>query len=133
MKKTYTITFKAELTEDDLKAMKGCFYQAMNESMEISEVWGLEIKEDKEDDFLEPNNGFYHIHDCVDALMNCETIDEVHSLLGNFPCKFGEWWVDVVLNENGMGYYEVTNQYVDINGEMQVDTYDLDIEVEEEE
>jgi len=41
MKKTYTITFKAELTEEDVKAMQGCFYQAMNESMEISEVWGV--------------------------------------------------------------------------------------------
>jgi hypothetical protein len=45
--KTYQITFKAELSEDDLKAMQSCFYQAMNESMEIKEVWGLEIKEDK--------------------------------------------------------------------------------------
>ena len=81
--KTYTITFKANLSEDDLNAMQSCFYQAMNESMETSEVWGLEIKEDKEDDFLEPNNGFYHIHDCVDALMACETIEEVHALLGN--------------------------------------------------
>jgi hypothetical protein len=50
MKKTYQITFKAELTEDDLNAMQSCFYQAMNESMEIEDVWGLEIKEDKEDE-----------------------------------------------------------------------------------
>jgi hypothetical protein len=46
--KTYKITFKAELTEDDLNAMQSCFYQAMNESMEIEEVWGLEIEEDNE-------------------------------------------------------------------------------------
>jgi hypothetical protein len=47
MKKTYKITFRAELTEDDLNAMQSCFYDAMNESMEIEEVWGLEIEEDK--------------------------------------------------------------------------------------
>jgi hypothetical protein len=132
MKKTYTITFKAELTEDDLKAMQGCFYQAMNESMEISEVWGLEIKEDKEDDFLEPNNGFYHIHDCVDALMACETIEEVHALLGSFPNKFGEWWVDVV-GEGEDAYYEVTNEWWDEQyEELNSRTFDLEIEVEEE-
>lgn len=45
MKKTYKITFKAELNEDDLNAMQSCFYQAMNEAMEIEEVWGLEIEE----------------------------------------------------------------------------------------
>jgi hypothetical protein len=132
MKKTYTITFKAELTEDDLKAMQGCFYQAMNESMEIEDVWGLEIKEDKEDDFLEPNNGFYHIHDCVDALMACETIEEVHALLGSFPNKFGEWWVDVV-GEGEDAYYEVTNEWWDEQyEELNSRTFDLEIEVEEE-
>lgn len=45
MKKIYKITFMAELTEDDLKAMQSCFYDAMNESMEIEEVWGLKIEE----------------------------------------------------------------------------------------
>lgn len=134
MKKTYTITFKAELTEDDVKAMNGCFYQAMNESMEINDIWGLEIKEDKEDEFrAEPDNGFYHIHDCVDALMNCETIDEVNNLLDNFPRKFGEWWVDVV-GEGEDAYYEVTNEYWDEQyEELCSNQYQLDIEVEEDE
>lgn len=50
MKKTYKITFMAELTEDDLKAMQGCFYQAMNEAMEIEEVWGLEIEVEEDDE-----------------------------------------------------------------------------------
>ena len=44
MKKVYKITFKAELSEDDLNAMQSCFYQAMNEAMEIEEVWGLELE-----------------------------------------------------------------------------------------
>ena len=131
--KTYKITFKAELTEDDLNAMQSCFYQAMNEAMEIEEVWGLEVEEDKEEDFLEPNNGFYHIHDCVDALMACETIEEVHALIDNFPCKFGEWWVDTI-GEGEDAYYEVTNQWWDsMNEELCENTYELDIEVEDEE
>lgn len=46
-KKVYKVTFMAELTEDDLNAMQSCFYQAMNEAMEIEEVWGLEIEEDE--------------------------------------------------------------------------------------
>lgn len=134
MKKTYQITFKAELTEDDLNAMQSCFYQAMNESMEISEVWGLEIKEDKEDDFRpEPDNGFYHIHDCVDALRNCSAIDEVYSLIETFPRKFGEWWVDVV-SDGVRLCYEVTNEWWDsMNEELCSNQYQLEIEVEEDE
>jgi len=110
--------------------MQGCFYQAMNESMEISEVWGLEITEDKFS--AEPDNGFYHIHDCVDALMNCESIDEVNNLLDNFPHKFGEWWVDTI-GEGEDAYYEVTNEWWDsVNEELCSNQYQLDIEVEEE-
>ncbi len=134
MKKTYQITFKAELTEDDIKAMQGCFYQAMNEAMEIEDIWGLEIKEDKEDEFrAEPDNGFYHIHDCVDALMNCNTIDEVYDLLDRFPRKFGEWWVDTVDDGEDEPYYEVTNEWFDtINEELCSNQYQLEIEVEDE-
>jgi hypothetical protein len=139
MKKTYQITFKAELTEDDFRAMNKYFYDTMNDSMEINNVWDLEMKEiDGEDtdneipDIKEAQKYTMHIDDVVDGLNACETIDEVRDFLDTIPRKFGEWWVDIVLDEKGMGYYEVTNQYVDINGEMQVDTYNLDIEVEEE-
>lgn len=45
MKKTYKITFKAELSEDDLNAMQSCFYQAMNESMDIYGLYGLELED----------------------------------------------------------------------------------------
>ena len=44
-KKTYKITFMADLTEDDVRAMKKCFYDAMLESMEISPVWNLKLEE----------------------------------------------------------------------------------------
>ena len=50
MKKVYKITFYAELNEDDVNAMQSCFYDAMNEAMEIEEVWGLEIEEDEDDE-----------------------------------------------------------------------------------
>lgn len=45
-KKTYTITFKAELTEEDLRVMNKGFYDAMNEALDIYDVWGLDIVED---------------------------------------------------------------------------------------
>jgi hypothetical protein len=132
--KTYKITFKAELTEDDLNAMQSCFYQAMNEAMEIEEVWGLEIEEDKEEDFIEPNNGFYHIHDCVDALKSCDNIAEVRTLIDNFPCKFGDWWVDIDEDTDGNAFYVVTNKWWDKQAkDYQIDTYELGIEVEDEE
>jgi hypothetical protein len=45
MKKVYKITFYAELNEDDVRAMNGCFYQAMNESMDIYGLYGLELED----------------------------------------------------------------------------------------
>ena len=41
---TYKITFEAELSEDDVRAMNKCFYDAMNESMGIEELWGLKLE-----------------------------------------------------------------------------------------
>lgn len=40
---TYKITFNAELSEDDVRAMNKCFYDAMNEAMGIVEIWGLNL------------------------------------------------------------------------------------------
>ena len=58
MKRVYKITFYAELNEDDVRAMNDCFYQAMNESMDIYGLYGLELEDtgvvvpedDEEDD-----------------------------------------------------------------------------------
>ena len=49
---TYKITFKAELSESDVRAMNKCFYDAMNEAMGIEEVWGLKLEkvEDEKDE-----------------------------------------------------------------------------------
>jgi hypothetical protein len=50
-KKWYTITFSAQMTEDDVRAMKKCFYDAMEEAMEISPCANLEITlEDDQDE-----------------------------------------------------------------------------------
>ncbi len=76
---------------------------------------------------------FEHINDCVDALKACKNIDEVNDLLDNFPRKFGDWWVDTI-GEGEDAYYEVTNEWWDsMNEELCSNTYELEIEVEEEE
>ena len=46
-KKCYRITFMADLTEDDVRAMEKCFYDAMQEAMEIEPCWGLQLEEVK--------------------------------------------------------------------------------------
>ena len=96
MKKTYQITFKAELTEDDFRAMNKYFYDTMNDSMEINNVWDLEMKEiDGEDtdneipDIKEAQKYTMHIDDVVDGLYACKTIDEVEDFLDTIPRKFG--------------------------------------------
>jgi hypothetical protein len=43
-KQWYKVTFSAEMTEDDVRAMKKCFYDAMEEAMEISPCADLDIK-----------------------------------------------------------------------------------------
>ena len=137
MKKTYKITFYAELTEDDVKAMNGCFYQAMDESMDIYDLWGLELKEvsdeelEDEETIRDAQKYTMHIDDVEDGLYACETISEVRDFLDSIPRKFGEWYVDIVMGLDGKAYYEVTNDYYEY-GELQVKTYDLEIEVEEE-
>lgn len=47
-KKWYTVTFSAEMTEDDVRAMKKCFYDAMEEAMQISPCVNLDIKLEEE-------------------------------------------------------------------------------------
>lgn len=131
MKKTYTITFKAELTEDDIKAMNKCFFDAMNEAMDIHKLWGLEIKEDKIPDIKEAQKYTMHWEDVVDRLYACETISEVKEFLDTIPRKFGEWWVDTV-GEGEDAYYEVTNEWWDEQyEEYNSRTFDLEIEVED--
>ena len=43
--KWYRISFSAKLSPDDLRAMKKCFFDTMNESMEIYDLENLVIEE----------------------------------------------------------------------------------------
>ena len=127
MKKTYQITFKAELTEDDVRALNKYFYDTMNESMEIEKVWGLELTEVKI-----TTKRFIHISEIEEALGACKNIDEVNKLLDSIPRRFGEWWVDTIDDPDG-AFYEVTNEWFDtMNEELCSKTYQLEIEVEED-
>ena len=49
MKQWHTITFSANLDQDDIRAMNKCFYDAMKESMEISECADLMIRTEYEE------------------------------------------------------------------------------------
>ena len=48
---TYRITFEANLNEDDVNAMQSCFYDAMNESMNIEDLWGLKLEKVEDEDY----------------------------------------------------------------------------------
>lgn len=54
-KQWYTVSFSAKMTEEDVQAMYGCFYQAMEEAMQISPCAALdiELEDDQVDLFLE--------------------------------------------------------------------------------
>ena len=65
----YEIKFKADLTEDDVRAMQKYFFDTMNESMEIFDLWDLELKEVKDDNepSIEKMQEYSpHIDDIVD-------------------------------------------------------------------
>ena len=70
-KKWYTVTFSAQMTEDDVRAMKKCFYDAMEDAMEISHCANLEITlEDNQDDEC-PLGGDIS-NDCEDCEYACD-------------------------------------------------------------
>lgn len=48
--KPVRVTFYANVTEDDIRALNKCFYDAMGEAMDIHDVWGLKIAEEMEDE-----------------------------------------------------------------------------------
>ena len=49
MKQWHTITFSAKVDQDDIRALNKCFYDAMKESMEISECADLMIRAEYEE------------------------------------------------------------------------------------
>lgn len=48
-KKWYKITFNAELTADDVRAMNKYFYDTMNEAMDIYNLADLELRQNEDD------------------------------------------------------------------------------------
>lgn len=130
-KKTYRITFMAALTEDDVRAMKKCFYDAMNESMEIDQVWELQLEEVKDEG--EPNPEatdlptwnlkkyepsfeellmmpMRHINDVKTCLEACKSKQDVFEVLKLIPNMFGEWCVEF---DDEYDTFTVVNTYFD--------------------
>ncbi len=77
-KKWYKITFNAELTADDVRAMNKCFYDIMNEAMDIYDLADLELK---------PNDNDYEI--TFSAKL---TTDDVRAMNG---CFFSAMWEEM--------------------------------------
>lgn len=100
MKTTYQITFKADLSEDDVRAMKKCFYDAMLESMEISPVWDLKLEPAEDPDLPEPEEyqptleerfkqPMTHINDIKACFELCKSRADVETVISKIPAGFG--------------------------------------------
>lgn len=155
-KKTYRITFTADLTEDDVRAMKKCFYDAMSEAMEINQVWGLQLEEVKFEG--EPNPEatdlpawnlkkyepdfedllklpMRHINDVKTCFAACKSKEDVKRVLGCIPNMFGEWEVEF---DDEYDTFTIVNTYFDDDeGELEEEyVYDYpddwDYEVEDD-
>lgn len=49
-KQWYTVSFQAKMSEEDVRAMNKYFYEAMADSMNITECCALDIDDDCEQD-----------------------------------------------------------------------------------
>ena len=131
--KQYQITFKASLTSDDLRAMKKCFFDAMNESMSIYDLFDLQIVALQPEEPDEPNSEpefkeykppleellmrpLRHINDVKACFEACESKADVKKVIKMTPSMFGTWELEfddeyrifTVFNgyEDDEGYYE---------------------------
>jgi hypothetical protein len=112
-KKTYRITFMADLTEDDVRALKKCFYDAMQEAMEIGPCWELQLEEIKDEPEPEVTDlpawnlkkyepsleellklPMRHIRDVEKCFEFCKSKQDVLRVLELTPNMFGEWTVE---------------------------------------
>ena len=124
-KKCYQITFKAELTENDVSAMKKCFYDAMLEAMEISPVWDFKLEpiEESVPEDLQPEYEEYvpdledllklpmrHIEDVKRCLKACKSKQDVLRVLDQAPNMFGEWTVEF---DDEYRIFTIINTYYD--------------------
>lgn len=153
-KKCYRITFMADLTEDDVRAMEKCFYDAMQEAMEIEPCWGLQLEEvkfegepnpeatdlpawnlkkyepDLEELLMMPMRHIQNVKDCLEA---CTSKRDVLRVLELTPNMFGEWTVEF---DDEYETFTVINTYFDDDeGEVEEEycyDYPEDWEKEEE-
>jgi hypothetical protein len=121
----------ADLTEDDVRAMKKCFYDAMLESMEIGPCWELQLEEQKFEG--EPNPEatdlpawnfkkyeptleelrmmpMRHINDVKACLAACKSKRDVFEVLKIIPNMFGEWLVEF---DDEYDTFTIVNTYFD--------------------
>ena len=150
--KQYQITFKASLTSDDLRAMKKCFFDAMNESMNIYDLFDFQIVElELEEPNSEPEFKEYkpsleellklpmtHINDVKACFEACASKQDVYEVLKRIPNMFGEWCVEF---SDEFKEFTITNIYFDDDeGELEEeycydysDNWDFDSEWDYEE
>lgn len=87
-KKWYTVTFSAKMSDDDVRAMKKCFYDAMEEGMWISECANLNIELENEEELTMTNERKVELFDkamdwiyrqlvYADRLQYEETLEEI--------------------------------------------------------
>lgn len=71
---------------------------------------------------------FNHVNDIWETLDTCTTIDQIYYIISNIPQKFGNWWTEVI----GQNELEVTNEWLDKNQEdMIVESRTFEVELED--
>lgn len=110
-KKWYTITFSAQMTEDDVRAMQKCFYDAMEEAMDISPCANLHIQ-------LEDNQGDGEHNIEADLVLDSEE-------LLDFDMRTGNIKVDKNIFDDFVPNTYVNIQFVDDNREDRIAQYKM--------
>lgn len=105
-KKWYTITFNAKMTEDDVRAMKKCFYDAMEEAMEISPCANLDIELENDQD------------EEADLVLDSEELLDFNMRTGNIK-------VDKDIFDDFVPNTYVNIQFVDDNSEDRIAQYKM--------
>lgn len=122
MKKFYKIEFIAELTEDDVRAMNKCFFDAMNESMNIYDLSNFKMtpvegdKPSELEQFLA--KPLTHILDVKLAFTLCKSESDVEDTIKALPAGFGTFSVEYDADNGG---FTVFNSYYDENTDDYID------------
>lgn len=87
MKKWHTITFLAKVDQDDIRALNKCLYDAMEESMDISECADLTIRPEYQEERKEKA-----ATDFVEAIRTLASKPEnLENLESYLTMHFPEW------------------------------------------